>query len=230
MNWRGTQAESRGRYLAKFDAAEVERYDAIVARLAAEDQVAYLSDLGRAFEFRSGMRLLDVGAGSGTLCSILARVPGLSLTALEPAPAMVEKLKSKPELSAVTVVQGFCDAAEDRRHFEPAQFDVVVSRQLANGLFDPIAGFRNWRHWLRPGGAVVVIDGLFGRDAWTGAWAEEVDVLPLAATQSTASIPYLLEVAGFRVEAVSLMDAVNRSPATRTRRYVVVASSDQAPR
>lgn len=230
MYWRGTQAESRERYLAKFDAAEVERYDAIVARLAAEDQAAYLADLARVFEFRAGMRVLDVGAGSGALCSILARVPGLSLTALEPAPAMLEKLKGKPELSAVAVVQGFCDAAEDRRHFEPARFDAVVSRQLANGLFDPLAAFRNWRHWLRPGGAVVAIDGLFGRDAWTGAWAEEVDVLPLAATQSTASIPYLLEVAGFRIEAVCLMGAVNRSPATRTRRYVVVARSDQGPR
>ena len=51
----------------------------------------------------------------------------------------------------------------------------------------------------------------------------EVDVLPLSATQSTASVAYLLEAAGFKVEAVRWMDAVNALPSTRTARYVVVA-------
>jgi hypothetical protein len=36
-------------------------------------------------------------------------------------------------------------------------------------------------------------------------------------------VPYLLEAAGFKVEAVRWMDAVNAMPATRTARYVVVA-------
>jgi hypothetical protein len=98
-----------------------------------------------------------------------------------------------------------------------------VSRQLVNGRFDPLTAFGNWHHWLSPGGVVVVIEGLYGRSAWTGIWQEEVDVLPLSACQGTATVPYLLEVAGFRVEAVQLMDAVNRRPCTRTPRYVVVA-------
>jgi len=48
VNWRGTQAQSRNRYLAKFDAAEAERYDALVGGLDREDEDAYLSDLVRA--------------------------------------------------------------------------------------------------------------------------------------------------------------------------------------
>jgi SAM-dependent methyltransferase len=222
-NWRGTQAESRERYLAKFDAAEVDRYDALVGRLGREDEEAYLSDLRQVFEFVEGMRVLDAGAGTGALSAVLSRQPGLSLTALEPAPAMLARLKGRPELQGIAAVQGFCDAASDRALFTQSRFDAIVSRQLVNGLFDPLAAFRNWHHWLSPGGAVIVIDGLYGRDAWTGAWQDEVDVFPLAASQGMASTPYLLETAGFRVSAVRLMEAVNRRPCTRTARYVVVA-------
>lgn len=223
MNWRGSQDDSRRRYLRKFDAAEAGRYDAVVGALAREDEDAYLSDLANALPFAAGMHVLDAGAGTGTLTRILVRCPGLGLTALEPAPAMLALLRARPELRGVTAVAGFCDAVADRALFAPARFDVIAARQLVNGLFDPLAAFANWHCWLKPGGAVLVIDGLYERAAWSGAWAEEVDVLPVAACQSTALVPYLLEQSGFSVEAVRLMDAVNRRPSTRTPRYLVVA-------
>lgn len=49
------------------------------------------------------------------------------------------------------------------------------------------------------------------------------DVLPLAASQSIATFPYLLERVGFRIETVEMMAAVNALPTTRTQRYVVIA-------
>jgi SAM-dependent methyltransferase len=223
VTWRCTQDDSRARYLAKFDEAEAERWDAIGATLGRADEDAYLSDLAQVFQFRPGMAVLDVGAGTGALCAMLARLPGLAMTALEPAPAMLARLRRRAGLGSVVAVQGFCDALLDRQHFGAPQFDAIVSRQLVNGLFDPLTAFQNWHHWLKPGGAVVAIDGAYGRDAWTGVWQEEVDVLPLSATQSTATVPYLLEAAGFKVDAVRWMDAVNALPATRTSRYVVVA-------
>lgn len=136
---------------------------------------------------------------------------------------MLAKLRNKAQAGGVAAVEGFCDAAADRPHFRAGQFDAILSRQLVNGLFDPLAAFRNWHHWLKSGGAVAVIEGVYGRAAWTGIWEEEVDVLPLSANQSTALAPYLLETAGFRVEAVSWMDSVNRLPSTQTKRYVVIA-------
>ena len=68
------------------------------------------------------------------------------------------------------------------------------------------------------------MDGLYGRDGWAGQWQAEVDVLPLSACQTTALTPYLLEVAGFRIDAVQLMHATNARPCTKTPRYVVVAT------
>ena len=98
-----------------------------------------------------------------------------------------------------------------------------MSRQVVNGLFDPLLAFRHWHRWLKPAGTVVVIDGLYGRDGWAGRWEEEVDALPLSASQSMASTPYLLEACGFRIAAVERMTTVNALPTTRTPRYVVVA-------
>jgi len=224
VSWRCSQAESRRRYLAKFDAAEAQSYDARVGRLGREDEDAYLADLAPVLQLRAGAEVLDAGAGTGAMTSLLSRLPALSITALEPAPAMLAILRSRPELNRVTAVEGFCDAPGDRPLFGAARFDLIVSRQLANGLFDPLVAFRNWHHWLAPGGAVAVVDGLYDRSGWTGAWQEEVDVLPLSACQSTAMVPYLLEIAGFRIDAVRRMEAVNARPSTRTPRYLVVAT------
>jgi SAM-dependent methyltransferase len=226
MTWRDSRATVRDRHRNKFDAVEAERYDASVGRLTREDEDAYLSDLRRVFRFDAGMQILDAGAGTGTLSSLLTRIDGLSITALEPAPAMLARLTSRPGLEGVRAVEGFCDAPGDRGLFREGEFDAIFSRQLGNGLFDPLAAFENWRHWLKPGGAVVFIDGLYDRAAWSGIWEEEVDALPLSACRTTALVPYLLEAAGFGVEAVQVMQSANAQPSTRTTRYVVVARRD----
>jgi len=224
MSWRGTQSDSRKRYLEKFDSDEVDRYESWILQLTREDDEAVLSDISSVFKFSEGMSILDVGAGTGALCNILSKVPNLFLTALEPSPVMLEKLKAKPELNRVTVVEGFCDSHNDCDLFDDSSFDVIVSRQLVNGLFDPISAFKNWHRWLKNGGTVIVIDGLYDRSAWAGKWEEEIDVLPLSACQTTATIPYLLEATGFKVNTSNYMNSTNLAPSTRTKRYIVSAT------
>jgi SAM-dependent methyltransferase len=221
--WRIPQIESRARYLAKFDAAGAADYHVVVGSLTEDDEAAYQADIAGLLPLVAGAHVLDAGAGTGALTSVLARLPFTSITALEPSPAMLAILRANARLCGVTSVEGFCDADTERSLFRGASFDAIVSRQLANGLYDPLAAFRNWRHWLRPDGVVLVIEGTYGRDAWGGAWAEEVDMLPLSACQTRATVPYLLEAAGLRVEAVRWMGAVNQRPATRTPRYAVLA-------
>ncbi len=225
MNWHERRSTARRRAVGKYDTVEAEAYGQLqgLGWLTANEELAYLADLERVVQFVRGASVLDVGAGTGVMCSMLRQLPGIELTALEPSAAMLAVLQAKPELANVRVINGFCDEPQDRDRFEAAQFDGIVSRQVVNGLFDPLLAFRHWQHWLKPAGAVVVIDGLYGRDGWVGRWAEEVDALPLSASQSMAATPYLLETCGFRIEAVERMAAVNALPTTRTPRYIVVA-------
>ncbi|QDV27037.1 hypothetical protein Q31a_54180 [Aureliella helgolandensis] len=224
MPYRGNYTESRQRYLATYDTAEAAKYDAWITALTKADHDACLNDIQRHFTFSPGMTILDAGAGTGALCLSLVALPGMRITALEPCPPMQERLASKPELSSVTTVEGFCDHPDDHSHFAPATFDVVASRQLSNCLFDPLAAFRNWHYWLRPSGVVIVMDGLFNREDWSGRWKGVVDTLPLSACRTMATLPYMLEQAGFRIDHVGLMDATNALPSTRTKRYMVVAT------
>jgi RimJ/RimL family protein N-acetyltransferase/SAM-dependent methyltransferase len=226
-DWQARRAAARGRHAARYDAAEARNYVSTpgLGWLSEVEQGAYLSDLGRVVRLEPGSSVLDVGAGAGALCGVLARLPGLELTALEPSAALLELLRGRAELARVATVQGSCDGPGDDTLFPPERFDAIASRQVVNGLFDPLLAFARWRRWLRPGGRVIVIDGLYGRDAWRGAWAEEIDALPLSACQSLATVPYLLEAAGFRIDAVERMTAVDALPNTRTPRYVVVASA-----
>lgn len=224
MTFRVSQRESRDRYLATYDAEEASKYDSWVTAMTAEDHDACVADMSRCIAFSSGMTVLDAGSGTGALSLALVRIAGLRITALEPSGAMIRLLKLKPDLRSVSVVCGFCDHANDHSHFSPNSFDLIASRQLANCLYDPLAAFRNWHSWLRPGGLVIVMDGLFDRDAWSGRWDGIVDSLPLSACRTTATVPYLLEQVGFRIDAVGPMDVTNSLSSTRTQRYIVAAT------
>ena len=224
MTYRETQQESRERYLATYNAEEATKYDAWISEMTSIDHEACIADLKRCIAFRDGMDVLDAGSGTGALCLALVRIPGLRITALEPCSAMIDRLVSKRELQQVAVVQGFCDHADDESLFELGSFDLIASRQLANGLFDPLAAFQNWFRWLRPRGRVALIDGLYDRDGWSGPFASMVDGLPLSACRTMAMIPYLLERTGFVSDFVGLMPLTNALPSTRTQRFMVAAT------
>lgn len=224
MSWKEIREGVRRRSVERYDSVESEAYDSYVAFLSTEDEDAYLADINRLVTFEAKMRILDAGAGTGTMCKLLSRVPEVELHALEPSPAMLARLQSKPELQAVRGVLGYCDNISDRLHFAGDYFDAIVSRQLTNGLFDPLTAFANWFHWLKPGGRLLVIDGFYGRDGWRGEWGSEVDMLPLSSNQSMALVPYLLESVGFEVDGVELMHHANTRPVTKTTRYQVAAT------
>jgi ubiquinone/menaquinone biosynthesis C-methylase UbiE len=228
MTWRLTQAQSRESYLKKYSAEEVETYEKWVAMLTHEDHFAYLQDMQDHCLFTAGQKVLDVGAGTGGLTTVLNLVPKLHLTALEPSPEMLKVLQAKTQLAAVECVQGFCDHPNDRTHFLENSFDVIASRQLFNGLYDPIAALENAWYWLKPNGFLVATDGFYDRSAWSGVWEDVVDQLPLSACRTLATIPYLMEHVGFRVHTAQLMQRTNQRPNIRTQRYIIVASKTSA--
>lgn len=224
MTYRCTQQEARERYLANYDAEGASRYNTWVNEMTPMDHDACVADLKRHVTFSDNMSVLDAGSGTGALCLSLIRIPGLRITALEPSLGMMDLLQARPELQVVATTQGFCDHPDDQFHFGEETFDLVASRQLVNCLYDPLSAFQNWYHWLRKGGMVVVMDGLFDRDAWTGEWDGFVDMLPFSACRTMATVPYLLEKTGFSINHVGLMVHTNALPSTQTQRYMVVAT------
>jgi len=200
MAWRDRQAV-REQYVTWYDEDEAARYDAKPGHgISLEEEAALLADMKDVVDLDRTLKVLDVGAGTGIFSRVLASLPGLEVNALEPSPAMLARLRTK--LPGITSREGFTDAAEDAVHFCAGEFDVVISRQVVCGLYDPLQAFENWRLWLKPGGKVVVIDGLFSREAWSGKWSVIADKLPLSGVQTPALTPYLLERAGFDIRCV----------------------------
>jgi SAM-dependent methyltransferase len=223
MSYRLAQHQSREKLESIFNENEVAKYDDWVSELTDEDHEACLLDIAQHLDVNQYPRILDVGAGTGAMCMALARVENLNITALEPLATMITVLQKKQELSQVRVVQGVCDHPNDRSHFAAGEFDMIVAKQLVNGLYDPVAAFRNWHYWLKPDGIVVVLDGMFDRSSWSGNWSDWVDLLPVSCNRSLATIPYLLELAGFQVSHSGYMNHTNARPSTRTQRMMVIA-------
>jgi SAM-dependent methyltransferase len=105
-----------------------------------------------------GARVLDVGAGTGSM-TLLAAELGYRVTALDLSPAMLERAQVKAAEQAVqaSFVVG---PAED----PPAgPFDAVMERHMLWTLPDPDRALRAWREVVTPGGRLVLFEGLWGR-------------------------------------------------------------------
>ena len=225
MTWRSEQPQQRERLRRLYSSQGADEYHRMMGTVEPEEVEAWLADLSPLVHLAPNAEVLDVGAGTGALCQILCRLGPLRLSALEACPAMLDQLRHRTDVGEVSLRVGFCDHDDDRDHFAPGSFDLIAGRLVTNGLYDPLAAFRNWLTWLKPGGRLIVIDGLFDRDGWRGEWQAEVDELPLSCPRSLALVPYLLEQVGFHVRTVGLAEHVNRCPTTRTPKWIVSASA-----
>jgi SAM-dependent methyltransferase len=123
-----------------------EMYDRFVGR--------YSDALGRALAEQAGvspgMRVLDVGAGTGKLMGVLAETLGEeSITAVDPSEPFVAALGER--FPAADVRRG---TAEDLP-FEDGSFDVVFAQLVVNFLTDPERGAAEMRRVTRDGGVVA---------------------------------------------------------------------------
>ncbi|MEJ2641291.1 MAG: class I SAM-dependent methyltransferase [Desulfosarcinaceae bacterium] len=108
--------------------------------------------------FVPGAAILDVGCGTGFLSLLLAQL-GYTVTGIDLSGSMrAEALRKAGEMGlAIDVAEGDAEAPD----FAPHTFDAVISRHLVWTLPYPAKALGAWRKLLKPGGRVVIIDGVW---------------------------------------------------------------------
>lgn len=101
-------------------------------------------------------RVLDVGAGTGAL-SVAAAQLGHTVTAVDLAPAMLERLRTNAAAKGlqITTVTGQADDLPGGR------WDAVMSRHLLWTLPDPLAALRCWRA-AAPDARLLLLESMWG--------------------------------------------------------------------
>ncbi|WP_217238823.1 class I SAM-dependent methyltransferase [Streptomyces sp. AC555_RSS877] len=122
--------------------------------------------------------VLDLGCGTGSL-SLLAAEQGHHLTGVDLSPAMVGLARAKSAGRDAVFLVGDATAPPVREE----RFDVVLVRHLLWALPDPGRAVRHWRELLRPGGRLVLVEGVWGTASPVGIPADRLTALlaPLAA-------------------------------------------------
>ncbi|MDN0195951.1 class I SAM-dependent methyltransferase [Streptomyces sp. S.PNR 29] len=101
--------------------------------------------------------VLDLGCGTGSL-SLLAAEQGHRVTGVDLSQAMIELARAKLAGRDAAFLVG--DAAAPP--VGEQRFDVVLVRHVLWTLPDPARVLRRWAGLLRPGGRLVLIEGVWG--------------------------------------------------------------------
>lgn len=150
--------------------------------------------------------VLDLGCGTGSM-SLLAAEQGHRVTGVDSSPAMVDLARAKLAGRDAAFLVGDASAPPVGEQ----RFDVVLVRHVVWALPDPGRALRQWRELLRPGGRLVLVEGVWGAVSPVGISAERLTAL-------------LEPIAGqVRVERLS-GDAVLWGKAVTDERYAVVAT------
>lgn len=113
--------------------------------------------------------VLDLGCGTGSL-SLLASEQGHRVTGVDLSPAMVTLAREK--LAGRDAVFLVDDAAAPP--VGEQRFDAVLVRHVLWALPDPGRALRHWCGLLRPGGRLVLVEGMWGSVAPVGIPAERL--------------------------------------------------------
>jgi SAM-dependent methyltransferase len=105
--------------------------------------------------------VLDVGTGTGFM-AIRAHELGHRVTAVDLSDDMLAV--ARRAAAAMDGAPSFSVGDAIAPAFPSGSFDAVMNRHLLWTLTDPAMALRNWHALLRPGGVLVVIDGIWSHD------------------------------------------------------------------
>jgi len=152
----GERAE-RSRYVLATGSEAVDRLRA-VNDVHGADTARLLRRAG----LRRGLRVADIGCGSGFVSCWMARRVGPegSVTAIDISAGQVQQARRLAEQRRLTNVEFFVAGAHDTG-LPRASFDIVFSRFVLMHVQQPQEALAEMAAVVRPGGALVVEDGDF---------------------------------------------------------------------
>ncbi|WP_128819285.1 class I SAM-dependent methyltransferase [Streptomyces sp. S063] len=106
-------------------------------------------------EGRRGLRVLDLGCGTGaSTAALLATAPHARITGVDASAGMLDRAKAKSTLAGVDFVHAPVEELADR--LRPGSFDAVFAGYLFRNLDDPDTTLDLVRRLLVPGGHLAV--------------------------------------------------------------------------
>jgi cyclopropane fatty-acyl-phospholipid synthase-like methyltransferase len=117
-----------------------------------------------ALQLQAGMKVADIGAGTGYFATRLARVPGVSVFAVDIEPKMIDYIKQRAHKEGLANVTAVLAGAAGPNLPEPV--DVILVVDTYHHLPNRPSYFRDLRKSLRQGGRIAIVD--FRKDAPEG--------------------------------------------------------------
>ncbi len=193
-----------------FDVA-AEAYDGFMGRWSRQLS-GPLADLAGV---RGGLRVLDVGCGTGALTAELVRRAGAkNVSAIDPSESFVAAMRGR--FPQVDVREG----TAERLPFDDRSFDAVLAQLVVHFMADPVAGIAEMRRVTRPGGRVAacVWDHFGDRGPLAAFWDAARTIQPDVHDEShmpgvrEGHLVELFEAAGLREVAPATLRAAIEHP------------------
>lgn len=124
-----------------------------------------------------GMRVADLGCGTGTLSQLLAEEGDHVVSGIDLSPEMIRRAVEKTALTTPSPSFTVADAADPP--LQTGSFDAVLSRHVLWAMPDPAAALRRWIDLLAPGGLLILVEGRWH----TGAGLSAADCVRLVRDQ-----------------------------------------------
>lgn len=111
-----------------------------------------------------GLRVADIGTGTGILAGELARL-GLDVVGVDNSTRMLEAAQAKIETQDLPAVE-LRNAEADHLPFGDDELDAAFAHMVLHYLPSPADAIREMARCVRPGGVVVVVDFLRHEHEW----------------------------------------------------------------
>jgi demethylmenaquinone methyltransferase/2-methoxy-6-polyprenyl-1,4-benzoquinol methylase len=148
-----TRAEDRQLIVNTLFDRSAEHYDRACGIMSFGSGQGYRRDALNRAGLRAGMRVLDVGAGTGLLAREIVQVVGLTgrVIALDPSWKMMAAGRRDVKLR-------FVQALGERLPFPDDRFDVVTMGYALRHVPDLDQTFEEYRRVLKPGGRLLLLE------------------------------------------------------------------------